>query len=61
MNMIFKFKSNDKKDRVEAYNSTRMLAAISTNFLDKNKIHYKQFLVTFTEIAHWFNDQKGKD
>ena len=58
VNMRLKFAVRDARLRRECLLAARLLAAISSTYLDKNKIQYKQFASTFTEIVLWYNKQK---
>lgn len=58
VHMRLKFAVRDVRLRRECLLAARLLAAISTTYLDKNKIQYKQFAATFNEIALWYNKQK---
>ena len=42
-NMALKYKSEDAKQRHDSYMSAKLLCIISNQFLNKEKVHFKQF------------------
>ena len=54
-NMTLKYKSEDPKQRKDSYLSAKLLCIISNQFLNKDKVHYKQFQMLFNQICQYIN------
>lgn len=60
INLVVKYRSEDDKERRDALYSCKLLAIISTQFLEEKKPHYRQFEAIFNEVVQWVVANRGK-